>query len=364
MIPDGMERIRNARILVVEDNPINQTLARDLLNHAGLLVDLAENGKEAVEAIRNSDTPYDAILMDVQMPVMDGLEASRLIRGDLGLRDIPIIATTANVQAEERERCLAAGADDCLEKPFDIQILFATLMRLVPPMETGSSAPNGSGGDPGLSEPTGPENGDVDIILPEVIEGLDIEAGLKRAAGNRDLYASLLMGFAEANASASTVVGDAAMNGDLDRVQFVAHGVCSTAGNIGANTLSQAAGALEDAIGSGGRVAPALKAFQGEMIRVVSAIVASGVTVSRRSAPRAANDSPMALDEITVVMDRLDRLLDDQDLAAEEEFGKLAELLGGRGHDAPLDRLEASLDALEFGHARDVLQNLREDILE
>lgn len=363
MIPDGMERIRNARILVVEDNPANQTLARDLLTHAGLAVDLAENGQIAVDAIRNAETPYDAVLMDVQMPVMDGLEASRIIRGELEQRDLPIIATTANVQDSERERCFAAGADDCLAKPFDIPTLFATLLRVVSSRLDGNGRGADNGADPLAAKASLLDREDVEIILPEAIDGIDVELGMKRAGESRDLYASLLIGFAETNASASSVIGDAAMNGDLDRVRFVAHGVRSTAGNIGADALSQAAGALEEAISSGGRVAPALKSFQAELDKVVSAIIASGVAISRKSAPRTASDSPMAVDEIAAIIDRLDTMLEDQDLGAEDEFGKLAELLGGRGYDAPLDRLEASLDALEYAHAKGVLESLREDLL-
>jgi CheY-like chemotaxis protein len=90
MMPEGLDRLRNARILVVEDSIANQTLARDLLLHAGAHVDLAGNGKEAIAAIENADEPYDAVLMDLQMPIMDGLEATGVIRGRLALDKLPI----------------------------------------------------------------------------------------------------------------------------------------------------------------------------------------------------------------------------------------------------------------------------------
>ena len=122
MMPEGLERIKGARILVVEDSIANQTLVRDLLQHAGCLVDLAGNGMEAIKAIRDANKPYDAVLMDLQMPIMGGLEATQKIRNELKL-DVPIVALTAAEVQEERQKCFNIGMDDYLAKPFELEQL-------------------------------------------------------------------------------------------------------------------------------------------------------------------------------------------------------------------------------------------------
>ena len=137
-LPEGMIGIRGARVLLVDDNHLNQVFARDFLKFARLSVDLAVNGQEAVRAVKEAVVPYDAVLMDMQMPVMDGIEAARIIRLDESNRDLPIIATTANARHEEWERCLAVGINDCLPKPFLIPDLCAILTHWIP---AGNRAP-------------------------------------------------------------------------------------------------------------------------------------------------------------------------------------------------------------------------------
>ncbi len=116
-----------AHILVAEDEPTNREVFRLLLEEAGLRVDMARDGVEAVEMSEQAD--YDLILMDIQMPRMDGLDATRAIRALSGRREVPILATTANVFREDRERCLAAGMDDHVGKPVDPAVLFATVLK-------------------------------------------------------------------------------------------------------------------------------------------------------------------------------------------------------------------------------------------
>jgi PAS domain S-box-containing protein len=122
--------ISGARILLVEDNDINQEIALEVLSSAGLIVELAHNGEEAIAMVGSND--YDAVIMDWQMPVMNGLEATRHIRSDPRFRHLPIIATTANAMTGDRETCIAAGMDDHIAKPLDIDELLVTLMRWIP----------------------------------------------------------------------------------------------------------------------------------------------------------------------------------------------------------------------------------------
>jgi CheY-like chemotaxis protein len=131
------QRLQGLRILVVEDNKINQMVARGLLAQEGAEVTLANDGQLGVAAVRDAQPPFDAVLMDVQMPVMDGYAATRAIRHALGLAALPIIAMTANAMASDRAACLAAGMNEHVGKPFELDHLVATVLRL-----TGRGATN------------------------------------------------------------------------------------------------------------------------------------------------------------------------------------------------------------------------------
>jgi len=122
-------RLDGMHILLVEDNPLNQLVARELLHAEGAQVQCANNGREGVDAVRDSAKPFDVVLMDMQMPVMDGCSASRMLRDGLGLKELPIIAMTANTMQSDREHCLAAGMNDHVGKPFDINYLIEVLLR-------------------------------------------------------------------------------------------------------------------------------------------------------------------------------------------------------------------------------------------
>jgi CheY-like chemotaxis protein len=128
--PARAKRLQGLRVLVVEDNKINQMVARGLLSKEGADITMADNGQLGVAAVAAAQPPFDAVLMDVQMPVMDGYAATRAIRNELGLVALPIIAMTANAMASDRVSCLEAGMDDHVGKPFDLDHLVATILRL------------------------------------------------------------------------------------------------------------------------------------------------------------------------------------------------------------------------------------------
>ena len=128
--PDRVKRLQGLRVLVVEDNKINQMVAKGLLSKEGADVTLADNGQLGVDAVAASQPPFDAVLMDVQMPVMDGYAATRYIRQEMGLTTLPIIAMTANAMQSDRTACLQAGMDEHIGKPFELNHLVATLLSL------------------------------------------------------------------------------------------------------------------------------------------------------------------------------------------------------------------------------------------
>jgi CheY-like chemotaxis protein len=358
-MPEGLDRIRNARILVVEDSIANQTLARDLLKHAGCHVDLAGNGMEAIQAIRNAATPYDAVLMDLQMPIMDGLEATTLIREELSLNGLPIIATTANVGKKELERCLAAGANDCLPKPFHIHELYAVMVRWVNSGVAGADAGTSVRDETVCSAPA-----EAEVMLPAEIDGIDIEDGLARVGQDRKLYAGLLVEFAGSNAQLTVEIDAAFVRGDLERVRFLAHGIRSTAGNIGADALSLAAAELEELIMDGGDdVAGALERFRVELEKTVSVIHAADVGALRGPASWKTGESGFDRDEAEKLIEILLDMLDDQDLDSQREFEKLTGILAGRGHDKTLEEMGKNMEALEFSNARQILMRVGREIL-
>ena len=211
------------RVLLVEDNSINQELACDLLERAGMTVDVAADGREALAALDRAR--YDAVLMDCQMPVMDGYAATRALRQRPALRDLPVIAMTANAMAGEREKVLAAGMNDHVAKPIDVDELFATLVRWVRPQE----APSGA-------------------AAPEMPPGLDRQAGLAALNGNEALYRRLLGKFRQHEADFEARLRDARSRGDAAGAIRCAHDLKSVAGTLGMPGLQRAAQALEAAL--------------------------------------------------------------------------------------------------------------------
>ena len=211
-----------ARILLVEDNPINQELACGLLERAGVAVSVAANGREALAAIDRER--FDAVLMDCQMPVMDGYEATRTLRLRPELKELPIIAMTANAMAGDRNKVLASGMNDHVAKPFRVGELFETLSRWVRPVAAQLAAE-----------------------IPPIPPGLDVHAGLEAVGGNEVLYRRLLSMFREREASFESSVREACARGDLASALRRAHDLKSVAGTLGMSALQQAAAALEAA---------------------------------------------------------------------------------------------------------------------
>ncbi len=243
-----IDRMSGARILLVEDNEINQEVAIGQLEDAKAFVDLAENGEVALEMIRAND--YDAVLMDMQMPVMDGIEATRVIRSNPRFRDLPIIAMTANAMASDRIMCLEAGMNDHIAKPIDPDQLFGVLLRWI-------RRTDGDGG-PARGTAAHPEASQADSI-ELAVPGIDIIAGLKRSGGNRKRYETLLRKFAEQQSGASAAIDAALAKGDAATAERTAHSLKGVAATLGANALSEAASRAEAAIKSGKDAGPEVR---------------------------------------------------------------------------------------------------------
>ena len=237
--PQGIEAIEGAKILLAEDNEINQEIALELLQDAGLNVTIANNGREAVELAGQSE--YDCILMDLQMPEMDGLEATQTMRKDKRFSTLPIIAMTANAMAGDREKCLEAGMNDHVSKPINTKELFGALIKWISPRRKREGHPKSP------EKPQTMANGQEDV-LPSELPGLDIEAGLIVVGGKNNLYRKLLGKFARDYTQATETIKVAWDSGKLEEAEREAHTVKGVAGNIGAKSLALSAGKIETAI--------------------------------------------------------------------------------------------------------------------
>ncbi|MBF0461401.1 MAG: PAS domain S-box protein [Magnetococcales bacterium] len=235
----GLTALSGARILLVEDNPINQQMARELLEQANMTVLLAENGQEAVDLVGRER--LDGVLMDVQMPVMDGLTAARAIRQDSRFAQLPILAMTANAMAGDRERCLAAGMQDHIAKPVDPGALYATLARWIKPAVP---QPLPAAWGEAMPEARQPEG----CVLPE-IPGVDTQAGVQRMGGNFQRYCDLLAKFCVNQGQVDSAIRTALAAQDLATAGRLAHTLKGSAGSIGADLLAERAGRLETALG-------------------------------------------------------------------------------------------------------------------
>ena len=222
-----------ARILLVEDNAFNRELALDILSRAGLVVSVAGDGQEALDMIERQS--FDAVLMDCQMPVLDGYAATRALRQRPALRDLPVIAMTANAMVGDREKVLAAGMNDHIAKPIKFDEMFATLARWVRPGAMASTASadlaNGGAG----AEPL--------AALP----GIDTRAGLAGLMGNDTLYRRLLRMFRDGQADFQARFDAARAAGDMAMATRLAHDLKSMTAALGVYAAHREAAALEQA---------------------------------------------------------------------------------------------------------------------
>ncbi|MDA8411758.1 MAG: response regulator [Treponema sp.] len=362
--------LAGARVLLVEDNALNQEVATEMLRSVGCVVSLAEDGAEAVR--KSGENDYDIVLMDMQMPVMDGLAATREIRKETRLATLPIIAMTANAMVEDRDRCLAAGMNDYISKPIDPDAMFAVLRRyyagspeLVPavaPEVAPAVAPEavpaaGQEIAPELASPreAGRETPTAD--LPK-IEGIDTEGGLRRVIGNRNLYRDLLRRFSEGQRDFDARIREAFESGNLQLAERLAHTLKGVAGNIGAVEVQAVAGELEACING-----KALKSAAGLLERLSTIIATTLEKIDRALAesiepaavPARAGETLRSLDEM---LERLGRYAEESDSEAVEYFdstrGELAARLG-----LPIaEELGRAIRAYDFPAALDILRGI------
>jgi len=300
----NFESIRGARVLLVEDNEFNQEVATGLLEGAPVMVSVADNGEIAIRML--NENSYDLVLMDMQMPVMDGLAATHAIRQNSEFKDLPIIAMTANVMAGDREKCLEAGMNDYLAKPIEPDKLFEVLLRWIPKRNTTLTV----AAAPAVTVQRPPADS-----APLKIPGIDTQSALKRTGGNRQRYESLLRRFADSQASAVGEIRTALTAQDSATAQRIAHSLKGAAANLGANSLASAASSAELAIKTQTGVESALVQMEQALLASVAVIQKTIPSTEKfESTPRGNGDPAVVLQPLS----RLKKLLEADDSEAAE----------------------------------------------
>ncbi|MCX7019272.1 MAG: response regulator [bacterium] len=351
MIDEQGAMLRGVRILLAEDNEINQQIAIELLEGVGATVDIANNGREAVEKLIQAPypPPYDVVLMDLQMPEMDGYQATSRIRSDQRFADFPIIAMTAHATVEERQSCLQAGMNDHITKPIDPQAMFGTISHWCQPSSAAPAcAPVARPRDTGSDE----------FAVPD-IQGIDAADGLNRVAGNRKLYIGLLRRFVDGQAGAADAVESALAAGDLPLAERLAHTTKGVSGNLGAHALREAAAQLEFSIRQNDapdRTREILFHFAATLNELVTCIkaVLPGQPIQAPMEQQAAVD-PAALSDAVA---RLARCLRDSDSEALDVFESERHLFGGMDSSAEIKRLEQAIQSFDFDVALSMLTDV------
>lgn len=229
---NARQQLAGARLLLVEDNDMNRELATELLENAKISVICAQHGEEAL-AILAKDQDFDGILMDCQMPVMDGYTATGMIRTNPAWAHLPIVAMTANAMAGDKEKVIAAGMNDHIAKPLDVEQMFVTLAHWIKPRHPASNTQSHT-------------SNETDLALPQ-LPMLDQKAGLARMQGDHRLYRKMLVRFTQSQSSFTDQFSAATSRQDYETAQRLAHTLKGTAGTIGATELQRSAQTLEEA---------------------------------------------------------------------------------------------------------------------
>ncbi|MBF0291957.1 MAG: response regulator [Nitrospinae bacterium] len=340
-----MNRISGARILLVEDNELNQEVAMGLMEEAGFDVTVVGNGQEAVDKISRS---FDIVLMDVQMPVMDGYAATRAIRKMEGYKNLPIVAMTANAMAGDREKCIASGMNDHVSKPIDPDELFRTLNRWIIDR-------------PGLGvsfKKTGQMKDDV--IIPS-LPGFDTVIGVARVGGRGSLYRSLLVKFYHRYGDAIENIRADLNAGNLEKAHLASHTFKGVAGNIGAHELHRVAAELDAAVLKNDTEAlPAILDHCAAVLSETMAVLAPLASEAEHSAPQY-KGGVLSDGELGKLLLEMKALLEDDDTRARQVLDHIRSGIGNRGA-KQISAIGKEMDNYKFEAALEALQRLTEEL--
>ncbi len=347
------------RVLVVDDQPLNRKVAQALLEARGYAVDLAENGRSAVEFLRSH--PCDAVIMDLQMPEMDGLAATRAIRGDLGLEELPIIALTTESAEADRKACLDAGMNDHLAKPIDDRPLSRALERWIRPRRTRSS-----GTDPAALSLRWRR-------LPNALPGFDIREAKRRTSWNDSFLKRLMIEFSERYIDTPRILRERLAGGGIEEAGEWVRGLGEAAGTLSARKLHLTAHRLERSLrGEDPEMDPeAFGEFEAALGIVMETIQRmGGGTPDGQTAlpPPTIGTPPPRIDcfpppvpasELLPLLEKMETLLRQRNMRAEECLENLMERVQGGPLRKNLDAIAGHVQGLDFEGAGEEVRRMR-----
>lgn len=328
------------RLLVVEDNPLNRQVARELLTHAGAEVQVANDGPQGIEAVASAWQPFDTVLMDIQMAGMDGYEATRILRREVG-DSLPIIAMTANALKSDRDACLAAGMNDHVGKPIDMgQLTLAILQHC--------------GRAEAIPLPSRPPEPQQRVAAP----GIDLSAALARLDDNRSLYATLARQFAANPLEFLQRTAGCLNQGDRAGAARELHTLKGLAATLGARDLARMAADAEARIGDGGDET-LLRPFDAALAETAAALrqIADEIDPVRIPPADSAADTARLLKRL----EELEGLMVERDLQALDRVAELKEQMGAQANHL-VAALEAAVGRLDFRAGLEILSQLKSQL--
>ncbi|MCB8875839.1 response regulator [Acidisoma silvae] len=360
---------RGAVLLLVEDNEINRELAFEILTDAGLVVETAENGRIACEMIEAEPSRYDAVLMDVQMPEMDGIEATKRIRQSLSATDLPIIAMTAHAYEQERQNCLDAGMNDHSSKPIEPPLLLEKLSRWLKPDRDRTVRPAPAPVETVAPAPAVPA---ADENLPATLPPFDLPTALARLNGRRKLLRKLIIDFGYKFADAVPTLHHQIDDQEWDEARRSAHTLKGTAGALEIREVAESARQVEDALAR--RVLDDLPRLMQRLDETMKPALTAAQSLRGQSpvaplAPALLRAGTLDYSAVTSELAELHQLLQRRSLKARKMFEALEAKLGNTPEGLRLDPIRQALASLDYPKALSYLEelttpaNVAEDIL-
>ncbi len=337
-------------VLLTEDNDINIQIALELLGGRGLMIEVAHNGHEALEQIAASPRmpAFDLVLMDLQMPEMDGYEAVRRIRANAAYDSMPIVAMTAHAIDEERDHCLAIGMNGHLSKPIDVAALHATLNHFLP-------------------ESTAPTFRQQALLTLPPLEGFEVQKALARLGENVPLYQTLLLRFLEQYSATFSDIHDTITQGERDAIRLLSHTIKGLGGNIGHQNLAQAAQKLEmacdDTTCNEEEFSLLGKAFIDTLQQTLMTLTqAFGQNlINSKKAPVPQSSETNTLESLFQELDNFESLLEADDSAATPLFERLSPALNHFA-EADYDSLRQAIHIFDYEDALEIVKGIRHEL--
>nr|WP_320192494.1 response regulator [uncultured Desulfobacter sp.] len=343
-VVEAIGKLKGCRLLVVEDNEINQELVLELLANRGIEVMCAMNGQEALELLENDQ--YDGVLMDCQMPVMDGYTATKKIREQEKYKDLPIIAMTAHAMVGDREKVLAAGMDDYITKPLDVDTMFITIAKWITPSQ------------PIEEETAVPEKNFSNTEFP-ALPGINVKAGLQISQNDVKLYRKLLLNFLDKQANFEEVFRKAQKSDISSAAADVAHTLKGVAGNLGMTEVYNSAQALYSAAKQN---TANVEELLNDVVNMLNIVFDGLKQLQKDSAAKhtvsVTHDGAIDTARIEPLITELAVLVNTSSIQSGTIAAKLVPLLENTDFGSEISAVVQSIEAYDFDQAENYLQDL------